>query len=87
MLGSQPESTAQDAKECQGGKRNRTKKALVAIMRRLAIEMWHCARAIGTAEELRGRGGPHEGETPPARTPAAAYGEHFQESGNQSIGT
>ena len=71
----------------RGGKRNRTKKALVAIMRRLAIEMWHCARAIGTAEELRGRGGPHEGETPPARTPAAAYGEHFQESGNQSIGT
>lgn len=44
----------------KGGKRNRTKKALVAIMRRLAIKMWHRATACGTPEELRGRGGPHE---------------------------
>jgi transposase len=41
-------------------KGNRTKKALVAVMRRLAIKMWHRAVSCGTAEELRGRGGPHE---------------------------
>ena len=45
----------------KGGKSNRTKKALVATMRRLVIQMWHRARSSGrTPEELRGRGGPHE---------------------------
>lgn len=43
----------------KGGKSNRTKKALVAIMRRLAIKMWHRARSCGTPAELTGRGGPH----------------------------
>lgn len=42
----------------KGGKSNRTKKAVVAMMRRLAIVMWHRAVACGTADELRGRGGP-----------------------------
>jgi transposase len=49
----------------KGGKRNRTKKALVAVMRRLAIKMWHQAVACGTPSELRGRGGPHEPIIPP----------------------
>lgn len=43
----------------KNGKNNRTKKALVAVMRRLGIKMWHRGRSCGTAEALRGRGGPH----------------------------
>lgn len=43
----------------RGGKKNRTKKALVGIMRLLAIKMWHRARDQETAPELVGRGGPH----------------------------
>lgn len=49
----------------KGGKSNRTKKAIVAVMRRLAIKMWHRAEACGTANELRGRGGPHKPTLPP----------------------
>lgn len=43
----------------KAGKKNRTKKALVALMRRLAIKMWHRAVSCGVACELEGRGGPH----------------------------
>ncbi len=43
----------------KGGKSNRTKKALVAVMRRLAIKMWHRAMTCGVSCELEGRGGPH----------------------------
>jgi len=53
-----PESAATYAR-IRGGKRQRTKKALVALMRRLAIKMWHRATACGVACELQGRGGPH----------------------------
>ena len=66
------EEAADTYHRIKGGKSNRTKKALVAMMRRLAIQMWHRARSSGTAEELRGRGGPHEYETPPGLIPAAA---------------
>lgn len=37
----------------------RTKKALVAMMRKLAIRMWHEAMSMGVSPELEGRGGPH----------------------------
>ena len=37
----------------------RNKKALVALMRKLAIKMWHTAMSIGVSPELEGRGGPH----------------------------
>ena len=40
--------------------KHRTKKALVALMRKLGIKMWHRALAWGVSSELRGRGGPHE---------------------------
>jgi len=53
-----PESAAAYAR-IRGGKRNRAKKALVALMRRLAIRMWHRALTCGVACELEGRGGPH----------------------------
>jgi transposase len=53
-----PESAAAYAR-IRGGKKNRTKKALVAVMRRLAIRMWHCALTCGVSCELEGRGGPH----------------------------
>lgn len=41
------------------GKKNQGKKALVALMRKLAIRMWHRALAMGVSSELIGRGGPH----------------------------
>jgi len=56
----------------KGGKSNRTKKALVALMRRLAIKMWHRAVECGTPDELRGRGGPHEPLVPPSPLRAVA---------------
>lgn len=43
----------------RSGKKNRTKKALVAVMRLLAIKMWHRARDHQSPPELVGRGGPH----------------------------
>ena len=43
----------------RGGQKQRSKKALVALMRRLAIQMWHAALACGVSCELEGRGGPH----------------------------
>ena len=39
--------------------KKRTKKALVALMRKLSIKMWHVALACGVSTELVGRGGPH----------------------------
>ena len=53
------EQTKQAYTRIRGGKSNRTKKALVAIMRRLAIKMWHRALSAGVSRELEGRGGPH----------------------------
>jgi transposase len=38
----------------------RTKKALVAMMRKLGIKMWHVAQNCGVSVELAGRGGPHD---------------------------
>ena len=59
-------SSIRDSEEAQttyhrikGGQSNRTKKALVELMRRLAVVMWHRAKDCGSVEELRGRGGPH----------------------------
>lgn len=44
----------------RGGKSSRSKKAIVALMRRLGVVMWHRARACGAIDELRGWGGPHQ---------------------------
>ena len=41
------------------GQQKRTKKALVALMRKLAIKMWHEAMSMGVSPALEGRGGPH----------------------------
>jgi len=43
----------------KGGKKNRNKKAVVALMRQLGIRMWHRAMEYGVSTELIGRGGPH----------------------------
>ena len=51
----------------KGGNRQRTKKALVALMRHLAIQMWHRALECGVSPELQGRGGPHG---PPLAVPS-----------------
>jgi transposase len=62
-LRSCPESEATYIR-IRGGKSNRTKKALVAVMRRLAIRMWHRALTCGVDCELEGRGGPHATPAP-----------------------
>jgi len=54
------DESSQTYRRIKAGKSNRTKKALVAVMRHLAIKMWHQAKSCDVAEELRGRGGPHE---------------------------
>ena len=41
------------------GQSKRTKKALVALMRKIAIKLWHRALSCGVSSELLGRGGPH----------------------------
>lgn len=64
-----PESAAA-YRRIKGGKSHRTKKALVALMRRLAIQMWHRALTCGVACELEGRGGPHA--PPPTPIPKHA---------------
>jgi len=60
--------TSQEYDRIRGDKKNRTKKALVAIMRLLAIKMWHKAQACGVDNQLEGRGGPHSPEL--SRKPA-----------------
>jgi transposase len=42
----------------KGGKPQRNKKAIVALMRRLGIMMWHRALDCGVSSDLFGRGGP-----------------------------
>lgn len=52
----------------RANKKNRTKKTLVAIMRLLAIKMWHRAQACGVSDCLEGRGGPHSPAMGQSRT-------------------
>lgn len=61
-LGRDPEAAAAYDR-IKGGKAGRNKKALVALMRRLGIRMWHIAKEFGVSPELTGRGGPHELQT------------------------
>ena len=42
------------------GQSKRTKKAIVALMRKLGIKMWHRGLSCGVSCELAGRGGPHQ---------------------------
>lgn len=61
-LGRDPEATSA-FKRIQGAKKNQRKKALVALMRKLGVKMWHRAMAAGVSSELTGRGGPHASAT------------------------
>jgi transposase len=54
------------------GQSKRTKKALVALMRRQALLMWHRAKAAGVHVELKGRGGPHNQKSSSILAGAAA---------------
>ena len=66
------EEVKQTYHRIKGGKANRTKKALVALMRRLGIKMWHRAKPCSRTIALRGRGGPHEPIVPPVPLDGAA---------------
>lgn len=57
------ESAAAEYHRIKQGQSKRTKKAIVAMMRKLGIKMWHRALACGVSAELAGRGGPHALET------------------------
>jgi transposase len=61
-LGRDPEATAA-YERIKGGKAQRNKKALVALMRKLGIKMWHRAVHCGVSSELLGRGGPEHVRT------------------------
>ena len=54
------EQAQKDYHRIKQGQKKRTKKALVALMRKLGIRMWHLAMAAGVSSELHGRGGPNE---------------------------
>lgn len=56
-LSRDPEAAA-TYERIKGGKAQRNKKALVALMRKLGIKMWHRALSYRVASELIGRGGP-----------------------------
>ncbi len=58
------EQVASDYHRIKSGKPSRTKKAVVAVMRKLSIVMWHRAIERGDFTELRGRGGPKSGGKP-----------------------
>ena len=53
------EHAAATFQKIRQGQKHRAKKALVALMRKLSIQMWHRALRYGVSEELLGRGGPH----------------------------
>ena len=54
------EQARQEYQRIKQGQKKRTKKALVALMRKLGIRMWHTAMSAGVSIELQGRGGPNE---------------------------
>lgn len=55
---SRSESAAKDYHRIKQGQSKRTKKALVAMMRKLGVVMWHRALECGVSSELLGRSGP-----------------------------
>lgn len=61
-LGRDAEATAA-YERIKGGMPQRNKKALVALMRRLGIKLWHRALEMGVSAELIGRGGPGRRKT------------------------
>jgi transposase len=52
------EETQADYHRIRQNQKHRNKKALVAVMRKLAIKMWHRAMTCGVSEELVGRDRP-----------------------------
>lgn len=53
------EEAAADYHRIKQNQKSRSKKALVAMMRKLGIKMWHRALACGVSSELIGRGRPN----------------------------
>ena len=52
------DQAAQEYHRIKQKKKDRAKKAIVAMMRKLGIKMWHRARACGVSSELEGRDRP-----------------------------
>ena len=78
------EETAKQYHRIKGAKSNRTKKALVAVMRKLAIKMWHRALSTGVHEDLFGRGGPHA-DSDSAPAPQKGLAARFPSPSSQPL--
>jgi hypothetical protein len=57
-----------------GDRPQRGKKAIVAMMRRLGIRLWHVALAAGVSSDLVARPKPPPRQAPPAVPPATSPG-------------
>ncbi len=79
------EETAAAYHRIKQGQSKRTKKSIVALMRKLGIKMWHWALSCGVSSELMGRGGPHELEAS-ARAPQKDAAVTFASPSQQPLG-
>lgn len=61
------EEAASEFHRIKQNQKSRSKKALVAMMRKLGIKMWHRALACGVSSELKGRDRPGSGDFARAR--------------------
>ena len=61
------EDAAAEYHRIKQNQKNRSKKALVAMMRKMGIKMWHRARACGVSDELQGRDRPNSNDFAQAR--------------------
>ncbi len=77
------EQASRDYQRIKQGQSKRTKKALVALMRKLGIKMWHRALSCGVSSELWGRGGPHAQQAASAR---AQQRDTFAPPSHQPLG-
>jgi transposase len=78
------ELAAADYHRIRQNQKSRTKKALVALMRKLGIKMWHRALACGVSTELVGRDRP--GRQDFARTPQRDAVATFASPSHQPLG-
>jgi transposase len=78
------ELAAADYHRIRQNQKSRTKKALVALMRKLGIKMWHRALACGVSTELVGRDRP--GRQDIARTPQRDAVATFASPSHQPLG-
>lgn len=78
------EAAAGDYHRIRQNQKSRTKKALVALMRKLGIKMWHRALACGVSSELQGRDRPNRKDF--ARAPQRELVTSFASASHPPLG-